>query len=135
MFVIDASVVVKWFIEEKDTPKSLSLKDAHIKGKTVLIAPDLLIYEVANVLTFSKIFTLNEIKKCLQDLYELEIDLISPSIDIIATATELSVNRQISIYDACYIALAKELDIKLITADEKLYASTDESRIELLSNI
>ena len=60
MLVIDASVVIKWFIEEKDSAKALLLKDNHINGKTILIAPDLLIYEAANVLLFSKIFGLLE---------------------------------------------------------------------------
>lgn len=60
MFVIDASVVIKWFIEEKDSAKAVLLKEKHINGKTILIAPDLLIYEVANVLLFSKIFGLLE---------------------------------------------------------------------------
>lgn len=90
MLVIDASVVIKWFIEEKDSAKALLLKDNHINSKTILIAPDLLIYEVANVLLFSKIFTPLEIKGCLQDLYELEIDLINPSIDFVLSAIELA---------------------------------------------
>ena len=136
MLVIDASVVIKWFIEEKDSAKALLLKDNHINGKTILIAPDLLIYEVANVLLFSKIFTPLEIKGCLQDLYELEIDLINPSIDFVLSAIELAFNKQISIYDASYLALAKELDIKLITADKKLYTSANEPHlIDLLADI
>lgn len=136
MFVVDASIVIKWFIEEKDSTQAISLKDKHINGETIIIAPDLLIYEVANVLVFSKIFTLEEIKRCLQDLYELEIDLINPSPDVTLLASEIAINKQISIYDACYIALAKELDIKLVTADEKLYNLTKELQcLELLSNI
>ncbi|HHT9126515.1 MAG TPA: type II toxin-antitoxin system VapC family toxin [Candidatus Brocadiia bacterium] len=136
MLVIDASVVIKWFIEEKDSAKALLLKDNHINSKTILIAPDLLIYEVANVLLFSKIFTPLEIKGCLQDLYELEIDLINPSIDFVLSAIELAFSKQISIYDASYLALAKELDTKLITADKKLYTSANEpNHIELLSDI
>lgn len=135
MFVIDASVVVKWFIEEKDSARALFLKENHIMEKTLLIAPDLLIYEVANVLLYSKLFNFMELKRCLQDLYELEIDLISPSMEIILLATELASLKQISIYDASYLALAKEFGLKLITADEKLYTSVkDLSCIDLLSS-
>lgn len=106
MFVIDASVAVKWFIAEKDSSLALSLKDKHINGKTVLIAPDLLIYEVTNVLVFSKLFTSSDIKSCVQDIYNLEIDLLNPTSDIILPASELALDKQISIYDACYLALA-----------------------------
>jgi len=136
MFIIDASVVIKWFVEEQDSVKAISLRDEHVQGKTVLIAPDLLIYEVTNVLMISKIFTPAEIKRSLQDLYELEIDLIAPSIDIILTATELAIDKRISIYDASYIALAKELDVRFITADEKLAAALNEPHcLALLSQL
>lgn len=41
-----------------------------------------------------------------------------------------------SIYDASYLAIASELNIKLITADEKLYNSAKNLQcIELISNI
>jgi predicted nucleic acid-binding protein len=133
MFAVDASVVTKWFIEEEDSSWALLLKNEHISGKTILIAPDLIIYEVTNVLLFSKLFTTEEIKKCLQDLYDLEIDLINPSLDLILPTIELASSKKLSIYDASYLALAREFDIKLITADEKLYSLTKELRcIELL---
>jgi predicted nucleic acid-binding protein len=136
MFVIDASVAIKWFIEENDSLTAIRLKENHSNGKTILIAPDLLIYEVANLLLFSKLFEFSDIKKFLQDLYDLEIDLISPSSDIIESAAELAFDKRISIYDASYLAIAKEFDIKLITANEKLYNSTKELPcIELISNI
>jgi len=136
MLVIDASVVIKWFLEEKDSRQALLLKNEHINGKNILIAPDLLIYEVVNVLACSKIFSSIEITRSIQDLYELEIDLINPSIDIILSATEFALHKHISIYDASYLALAKELDLKLVTADEKLYASAKEQLdIELLSHL
>ena len=136
MFVVDASVAIKWFIQEKDSEKAILLKEKHINGNTVLIAPDLLIYEVANVLAFSKMFSPAEAKRCLFDLYDLEIDLINPSIDIIPSAIELAADKRLSVYDSCYLALARELDIKLITADEKLFRSVGEnSCVELLSNI
>ena len=135
MFVVDASVVIKWFIEEKDTATALRLRSNHTEGKTILIAPDLLIYEVANVLLFSHLFDPVDIKKCLQDLYDLEIDLINPAINLILPTIDLASSKKISIYDASYLALAREFDIKLITADEKLYGIAKELNcIELLSS-
>lgn len=136
MFIIDASVAIKWFIEEKDSSKALLLKENHINGKTILIAPDLLIYEVVNVILASKLFKAPEIERCLKDLYELEIDFISPSADIILCAAEFASAKQISLYDAAYLAVADELGVKLITADEKLYHTTKDLQcIDLLSGI
>ena len=44
-FVIDASVAIKWVVNEDGTPEALALRK---KGK--MIAPDLLVAECANVL-------------------------------------------------------------------------------------
>ncbi len=136
MFVVDASIVVKWFIEEKDSNKAILLKENHVTGKNILIAPNLLIYELANVLLFSKLFNSIEIERCLKDLFEIEMDLINPSSDLILSAIELACDRHLSIYDASYLTIANELNIKLITADEKLYNSAKTLQcIELLSHI
>ncbi len=32
IYVLDASVIVKWFVEEPDTPQALSLKTAYLEG-------------------------------------------------------------------------------------------------------
>jgi predicted nucleic acid-binding protein len=48
--VIDASVAIKWFVDEPDAPLAVTLRDAHIAGENALATPDLLVYEVANVL-------------------------------------------------------------------------------------
>jgi len=136
MFVIDTSVVAKWFIEEKDSAKAILLKENHVAGKDILIAPDLLIYELANVLLFSKLFNPEEIERCLKDMFELEIDFVNPSADFVFSAIELACDKHISIYDASYLAIANELNIKLITADEKLYNSAKVLQcIELISHI
>lgn len=50
MPVVDASVALKWFVDEPDSAPALALRNAHIAGQSPLVAPDLLIYEVANAL-------------------------------------------------------------------------------------
>lgn len=124
MHVIDASVVVKWFIEEEDSTKALALKQRHLNGQSLLIAPDLLVCETANVLLSSNLFTVREAKRCLQNLYELEIDFMAPSPGLIALSIELAFVNQITIYDALYLATAKQFNIQLVTADRKLHRAT-----------
>ena len=36
--VIDASTAAKWFLEEEDSDRALSLRDAHIDGRIELTA-------------------------------------------------------------------------------------------------
>ncbi len=43
--VIDASIAIKWVVEEDGTPQALALR-----GRTKLIAPELLVAECANIL-------------------------------------------------------------------------------------
>lgn len=43
-FVVDASVAVKWFIEDNDSARARQL----LAGDEALIAPDLVIAEVCN---------------------------------------------------------------------------------------
>lgn len=45
LLVIDASIAVKWVVEEEGTIEALALR-----GAAKLIAPDLLIAECANIL-------------------------------------------------------------------------------------
>ena len=45
-YVVDASIVVKWFVEEKWSDEASSLLEAEV----TLIAPELLFAEVSNAL-------------------------------------------------------------------------------------
>ena len=49
LYVIDAGVVVKWFIPEADSDIARQLLDRYRQGLDSPIAPDLLISECANV--------------------------------------------------------------------------------------
>ena len=37
ILVVDASAAAKWFLEEEDTKKALSLRNAHLEGKIFLV--------------------------------------------------------------------------------------------------
>lgn len=49
MTVVDASVVLSWLLEEP-SGKSDEILEGHINGSEVLVAPELLHYEVGNFL-------------------------------------------------------------------------------------
>lgn len=137
MFVIDASVCVKWFIEEDDSKIALSLKRTHLIEADILIAPDLLIPETTSALFKSRLFSLAEIKSCIRQLYELDMNLISLSPDLIMLAIGLASTKSVTIYDAIYLATAKELGLQFITADKKLYTQVhgDLHFVNLLSQL
>ena len=49
LYVIDAGVVVKWFIPEVDSAIAHQLLERYLQGVDTPVAPDLLIGECANV--------------------------------------------------------------------------------------
>ena len=40
IYVLDASVFVKWFVEEPDTPQALTLKTAYLEGSCDLTSQE-----------------------------------------------------------------------------------------------
>ena len=125
MFVIDASVILKWFVEEeKGTKEALGIKQNHIEGKYTLVIPDIAIYEVGNALRYKPDSLPREVSRYCRNLYELNLDIVAFPIEIIDLTIEISFQNDITFYDASYIALAKELGLQFITADERLYNKT-----------
>jgi predicted nucleic acid-binding protein len=48
MICIDASVAVKWVLQEELSEHARALYRAHLRMREPLVAPSLLLYEVAN---------------------------------------------------------------------------------------
>jgi predicted nucleic acid-binding protein len=119
--VVDASVAVKWFSEEEGSDKALELRNGHIDGKTTLIAPDLLVYEVANALRFKPGLNPQLMVKALDDLFGLQIDLMAPSSELVRRGSEIAFEYEITAYDSCYLSLGEILGTEVVTADDKLY--------------
>jgi len=124
MYVLDASVVVKWFVEEEDTATARKLLTGHTQGLYTLVEPDLLIYEVANVLRHNRAFSREDTQKCINALHNLSMDIIAPLIDVVLPAINLVYERDVTFYDSIYIALASELGLRYVTADKKLFEKT-----------
>lgn len=119
--ILDASVILKWFMQEDDSEKAGVLKEAHIAGKFNIAVPDIAIYEVANALRYEPEFFPEEVNRSLEELYELNLDIIAPLPDVTNLAIRIAYEKDITFYDAFYIALAKQLGFQYVTADKKLY--------------
>ncbi len=122
--VVDASVILKWFIEEVDSDKARQIKKDHIDGSSVITLPDIALYEIGNALRYKPEFSTAEINLSLNEIYELNIDIITPTFQIISPVTEIARHYDITFYDAFYITFSKELNLTFITADLQLYRKT-----------
>ena len=131
--ILDTSVVAKWFLEEDDTQKALKIRDKYVRGEMDVEIPDLLIYELANVLRY-KNFSEDEIRDAINSITEMDFLIIAPSSTLIHRAAQISLNEEISIYDAVYIAMSDYFDTPVVTADKKLYDRTKSNhKVILLS--
>ncbi len=128
VFVLDASVVIKWFSEEEYTDRALKLRDDFSKGDIELVVPDLMLYEVSNALRYNPDFDETDVADAVGTLFDIGISIIVPNREVINSALNLAYNHKITVYDAYYVALAKEINFKLITADRKLYLKIKDSK-------
>lgn len=119
--VLDASIVVKWFVSELDSPDALKIRDAHTNQEISLFAPDLLVYELANALRFRSSITSSDLKEEIESLFELDIALISPTAHSQSLSAALARTLDITVYEAAYLQLAQDLDCQLITSDKRFH--------------
>ncbi|MBI2507382.1 type II toxin-antitoxin system VapC family toxin [Candidatus Woesearchaeota archaeon] len=134
--VIDSSVVIKWFSEEESTEKALKIREDFIKGKNIIAVPDIQIYEIANALRYNKKLSKEEVINYTKSLIDIGIIIMIPTEDTIRSAVETAFQHDITIYDAYFVSLAKELDFDFITADEKFYRKIEKLKsINLLKNL
>ncbi len=70
MYVLDASVIIKWFVDEDGSKTARTLLTGHINGQYTIVEPDLLIYEVSNVLRYNPAFSQNATRECIAALHD-----------------------------------------------------------------
>ena len=124
--VIDASIAIKWFSEEERGDRALAIRNEHVEGKKTLVAPDLLVYEVANALRYKPNLSPHIIARAIEDVFDLQVDLIIPSKELVSRCSELAFKYGITVYDSCYLALGQLLGLEVITADNQFYKRAGE---------
>lgn len=117
MVVVDTSVAYKWFSPENEELLAEAL--ALLKNSSALIAPDLIIYELANSWATKTKLKIPQIKIFLKDLEETEIKIEPVSFELVRKAIDFSKKYHVSVYDASYAVLAQEKDCDFVTADSK----------------
>jgi predicted nucleic acid-binding protein len=115
--VIDASIAVKWVVEEPGTVEALALR----RGAR-LIAPELLVAECANIL-WKKVrreeLSKDEALLAARLLQSVDIELL-PTRSLLDAAASIAIEMDHPAYDCVYIALAAANDCRFVTADERL---------------
>ena len=123
-YVVDASVAVKWFVDEDGSDKARVLRDNFLARQLDLIAPDLLKYEVASALRYHPVVRTNAstLAAAMEAIENYQF-LINPSREAWSKAIQLCYESKISPYDAIYLGLSQTLKLQMVTADERLIDS------------
>lgn len=126
--VLDASVGIKLFIEEKFSDKVERLFSKLAGRPQVEIhVPDLFYIECTNILlkyTRHHNRPLEDSLKDIADLNELRLKSTSTS-ELTVEALALAHEKKLTAYDACYAVLARRLALPLVTADAPLASAVD----------
>jgi len=134
-YVIDASVAIKWVVDEEGTSEALALRSCQ------LFAPELLVPECANILwkkTRRRELSLEEAQLCARLLQRADIELM-PMRPLLEAAMRLAHTLDHPACDCVYLALAENLSCHFVTADARLSAKVlsaeGKSRILPLTSI
>lgn len=127
--VVDASIAVKWIV-----PEALSTKaDELLAREGELLAPDLLLVEVANVLwrkTVRTELSPRDADRAFTLLMQFGIDL-RPSAPLLGRAMQLARLLNHPVYDCVYLALAEHEDATFVTADRRLVERAAKRRLRV----
>jgi predicted nucleic acid-binding protein len=113
-------VVAKCFISEDYSDKALEIINAHIEERLSLSAPSLIVYELGNVFWRHPRVTSEKAYEFITKFLDLQIGLIDvwSDADLLKSACATSKSRNLTFYDASYLAIVEREGSKLVTADE-----------------
>ena len=127
--VLDASAFVRAFHGHEAATEWIR---RGFVGDVELVAPELILPETASALVRYVRSGLAEVVEAAGALADLRSAVSFVSLALLYPAAfELALERGLSAYDACYVALAERAGAVLVTADRKLAAAT--GRAELVA--
>lgn len=132
--VIDAGVILKgYFTDETGHEYAQLIMKEYAEGIVTLHAPHLIMYELVNALVVAgnrKRLGNDHIQEIIDEINEIEINLLNMS--DVGKLFDVSKKYGSSAYDAAYIWAAEYLNMKMVTADLKLYNSVKDKTPELV---
>ena len=122
--VVDASLAVKWLVDEEDSDKAHSVLESWVTQDVTRIAPYLMPFEVANALHRRVLrgeLSVGNSARMMTRLLGSRLELHQlPGLHVRALELASQLNQG-AVYDAHYLALAEEFGCDFWTADQRFY--------------
>lgn len=123
--VVDSSVAVKWFLTEPDTPAALRVYDQTTLAGGRLFVLDLALVEIANALWkryHRGLMSRPQVDERLETLLRSPVE-VRPAAPLLLQGFAIAADYDRSVYDALFVALAADLGLPGVTADEPLHGA------------
>jgi predicted nucleic acid-binding protein len=120
---VDSSVAAKWVLPEEHSGQALNLYQQVTQAGHEVVAPLLFPIEVGNILrqrVRRGLLTSEDATRALDRFLEFPLRLAAPSHPHRRALALANQHDLPAVYDAYYLALAQELEVKLWTADRRL---------------
>jgi len=132
-FIIDSSVVIKWYYKknEEDLVQANYFYNKSQEGYDIIVAPDLLIYEVLNFFKNKNDVSHEYVYSILNEIHNT-ISIYGIGNNVFKKAFKIARDNNITIYDSIYISLSENLQIPFITADSKLYEAAKKQNFDIV---
>jgi predicted nucleic acid-binding protein len=123
-FVVDSSVVFKWYRQPGDedyVPQAVSVLERHLHGDLEIHVPDLLFYELGNILRLKESLVSKDALTILRNTFALAFQIHPIDLLLSEEAFQFARGHDITFYDASFVALSHLLQASFVTADRKLF--------------
>jgi predicted nucleic acid-binding protein len=135
-FVLDASVALAWFIDHSVDAYAVEVREK-IRGGDRAVVPSLWETEFANGVLMAerrKLMTVLEGDECMVEMNQLRLTSIEADSGFRGVREALVVARtfRLTVYDACYLELARREGLPLATLDRGLSAAAAKAGIRAL---
>jgi predicted nucleic acid-binding protein len=131
IWVIDASVAVRWLIEDEGHPHAEEVLEKAVAFPQNFAVPELFAFEVYSVLQRIHPSGLKAFTGAIIPLLQGGI-LRQPMTKSLAVSAESFVKLGLTGYDACYAALAKQLRGRWLTFDRKAHRRIQKANVSFL---
>jgi predicted nucleic acid-binding protein len=118
-YILDTTVVISYFIQVPHTANATTLFK-QLKANDRLLVPEFSRLECVNVIwKYVRFQNLPQAQaeQNIKDLLALPLKIV-PITNVYVQAFQIGLTHQLAIYDAIYIALAKNLTLPLISVDQ-----------------
>src|SRR5205809_4555857 len=121
LYLLDSSVIAKWFVQEEDSDKALEIRDLFIQKKHRVSTISLLRYELGNVLWKHPAKRIESVREDFESLSEMAmptLDVDGPK--VLTRVVETARSLEITFYDGSDLRATQESKAAVVTAQQKL---------------